>query len=40
MLSEPVDYQAKVEGGGANPNGERAEVEINPGAGEDLALVV
>lgn len=40
VLGEPVDYGTEVEGGGANPIGERAAVNVDPGPGQDLALAV
>lgn len=40
VLRQPVDYGAEVEGGCSNPIGERAAVQVDPGAGQDLALAV
>lgn len=37
---QPVDYGTEVEGGCPHPIGERAAVQIDPGAGQDLALAL
>ena len=40
VLGEPVDYGTEVEGGCPHLIGEHAAVQVDPGAGQDLALAV
>jgi hypothetical protein len=40
VLGQPVDYGTEVEGGCPHPIGERAAVQVDPGASQDLALPI
>ena len=40
MAGEAIDYGLEVERRGADPPGERGEVEIKAGSGEHLALAI
>ena len=40
MLGQSIDHRTEVEGGAADPIGQRAAMQLDPGPGEDLALAI
>ena len=40
MFGQPINHRAEMEGGGADPIGQRAAMQLDPGPSEDLALTI
>jgi len=40
LFGQPIDHGVEMDGGGADPVGQCAAMQFDPGSGQDLALAV